>query len=334
MTFPLPDQPTWKILDSTKIDEYILCPRKFFYSYVLGWRMDVPAQDLIFGAAWHKAREHQLINGYFSIKGAMEAFMAEYRAHLPAETDALYVPKTPTAALNGLIELMGERPRDLIENELVIIDGVPMTEISGTVPIDENRLIHYRMDSIMRRKSNGKIFSWDHKTTSGKWIHDTRWDDELYLSIQNGTYTHCLYCMYPVEQVDGVEFLKTGFEFLERSSKNRSAGYHATTRAIPAFKTPDQMNTWLWTINTIVDEIERDMDRLMHCQEGDPVMMAFRQNPKSCTAYKGCPFHDFCMSWQNPLQRCHQPPLGYRVEWWNPSEVKTSVKKDLKWGGV
>jgi hypothetical protein len=58
----------------------------------------------------------------------------------------------------------------------------------------------------MRRLSDGKVFSWDHKSTSGKYINNDSWANQFYLSIQNGTYTHCLYCQYPIEDVLGIEF--------------------------------------------------------------------------------------------------------------------------------
>ena len=331
MTFPLTEHPTWAIRDSSKLDDWLTCPRKYFYLHILGWRLDIPSHDLHFGSAWHKAREHQLIHGYSDVEGAYTAFLNEYRKHFDPETDELYKPKNPTAVLNALMQFASERQSDLIDNEVVVLDGTPMTEVSGTVPVDDKRLIHYRMDSVMHKLDDDKYFSWDHKSTSGKWIHDTRWDEDLYLSFQNGTYTHCLYCMFPIEQVLGVEFIKTGFEHLERGSKNRPAGYHATTRYIPAFKTPDQMNVWLWSVNRRLDEIEREMDLLHHCKEEDEVLMAFPQNPKSCTAYGGCSFHDFCLSWSNPLQRAYEPPLGYRTDFWDPSTVKTTVKKDLNW---
>ena len=330
MIFPIPEHISWNIKDSSKLDDYYRCPRYYFYHYMLGWTLDVPAHDLIFGDAFHHAREHQLLFGYGDILGAFEAFERVYRPQFPPETDSIYLPKTPAAVLKALMNFASEYSRDLIDNRVVELDGKKMTEIAGTVPVDEKRVLHYRMDSIMERVVDGMIFSWDHKTTSGKWIHDTRWDEELFLSIQNGTYTHCLYCMFPVEQILGVEFVKTGFEYLQKGSANRPAGYHATTRRIPAFKSPDQMNTWLWTVNVKLDEIERDMDRLTHCSDRDAVLMAFPINPKSCTSYRGCEFHDFCLAWQNPLQRAYEPPLGFIQKFWNPAERESTVKKDLR----
>lgn len=328
MTFPITEQPTWAIRDSSKLDTYLDCPRQYFFSHMLGWRVDAPTHDAYFGESWHKSREHQLLHGYGDIKGAFEAFTGHYRLEFPPETDNIYTPKDPTNVFNALIQFAADRQSDLLENEVVELDGKKMTEISGTVPVDENRVLYYRMDSIMRRKADGKIFSWDHKSTKRM---SRQWRENFHLSIQNGTYTHCLYCMFPIEDVLGVEFCGTMFEFLKRGSKNREAGYHVTFERIPAFKTPDQMNVWLWNVIDKLDDIDRETERLFHCKEEDAVLMAFPMNTNSCTKYWGCAFHDYCLAWSNPLQQAYEPPIGFRVEFWNPAEMKTSVKKDLEW---
>jgi hypothetical protein len=298
---------------------------------VLGWALDAPAHDTHFGACWHMAREHQLLYGYDDIEGAYNAFINEYRKEFDPETDNLYLPKTPTAVLNALNVFARENKRDLIDNDVVEIDGTKMTEISGTVPVDDNRFLCYRLDSIMRRKEDGKIFSWDHKTTSEKYLVGRQWADQFYLGIQNGTYTHCLYCMFPIEDVLGIEFCGVGFAFLKRGSSTRPAGYHISTRRVPAYKTPEQMNAWLWLVNDLLDDIEREFDRLSHCSENDSVLMAFPMNPSGCGAFRGCPYHDYCISWSNPLQRSDEPPLGFKVEFWNPLDMETTNKINLEW---
>lgn len=317
------EHPTWDILDSSKLDTYLDCPRKFFYEHALGWRMDTPAHDLHFGNAWHAAREYQLLHGYDDIGGAYNAFLDYYRKEFPPETDDMYTPKDPLGVLNALQLFAVERQSDLVENEILY------TEISGTVPVDERgRKLYYRMDSIVRRKADGKIFSWDHKSAKR---FGRQWSEKFFLSIQTGTYTHCLYCMYPIEQVIGVEYCGTAFEYLKRGSKDRPAGYHASFTRVPAWKTPDQMNVWLWNTVDYLNDIEREFDRLSGCKEGDAVMMAFPLNPNSCTKYWGCMFHDFCMTWANPLQYAGEPPLGFKEEFWDPTQMETTNKKDLEW---
>jgi len=330
MTFPLIPHPTWDQRDSTKLTDYKSCARKYFYEYILGWKVDRPAQDLHFGAAWHIAREHQLLHGYGEINTAFNLFLAHYRDEYPEDTDSIYLPKTPPAVLAGLLAYYQQQSHDLLDYQVAEVDGKKMTEISGTVPVDEKRVLHYKIDAVMVNLHDMTLEAWDHKTTTEKWFQDTRWDNEFYLSIQNGTYTHCLYCLFPIAQVKGVKFCKTGFGYLSRGSANRSQGHHVGIRYVEAFKNIEQMNIWLWNTLDIMDDIDRDMDRLHHCKEEDPVMMAFQQNPNSCTSYRGCPYHDFCMTWSNPLQRCHTPEIGFKVEFWDPSAMDTRNKMDLK----
>lgn len=327
----IPYHPTHDIKDSSKLDTFIRCKRRYFYEYLLGWRPDYPNHDLHFGQAWHLAREHQLLYGYDDIEGAYTKFIDYYREQFHPDDDEINKPKTPMAVLHTLMKFNEERQSDLTENEVVVLDGTKMTEISGTVPVDENRVLYYRMDSIMRRKEDDMIFSWDHKSTNGKYINGRQWAEGFHLGLQNGTYTHCLYCIFPIEQVLGIEFCGTGFEFLKRGSSARSAGYHATFRRVPAYKTPDQMNSWLWTVNYLLDALEFEMENLSHCKESDQVLMAFPMNPSSCTDFRGCPYHDYCLAWQNPLQNAYEPPIGFKIEFWDPSAMDTRVKKDLEW---
>jgi hypothetical protein len=318
-------KPTWSIVDSSKLDCFQRCRRMFFYQYILGWRPDLPNHDLWFGEAWHKAREFQLLNGYSRYLEAYEVFEDYYRKEFPEETDELYMPKTPMAALTALEKFAYERERDLIDNEVLL------TETSGTVPIDpQGRVLHYRMDSILRRREDYRIFSWDHK--SKKKTFNRQWSETFQLSIQNGTYTHCMYCMYPIDEVLGVEFCGTAFDYLVRGSRLRPQGYNIEFLRVPAFKPPDQMNAWLWTVNNLYDELEYEMERLANCRESDKILMAFPMNDTSCSDFFGCAYHDYCISWQNPLQRAHEPPLGFKEEHWNPAEMETRNKRNLKWG--
>jgi len=322
MNFPIQEHPTWKKRDSSKLDTYLECPRKYFFEYILGWRPDRPAHDLYFGESWHKAREWQLLHGYDDVGGAFKAFIEYYRKQFPPETDDLYRPKDPTAVGKALVKFADERQGDLTENEVLL------TETSGTVPVDENRFLYYRMDSVMRRKEDGKIFSWDHKSAKK---FSRQWEEKFFLSTQNGTYTHCLYCMYPIKQVLGIEFCGTAFEYLKRGSRYRSQGYHINFQRVPAFKSPEMMNVWLWQVNDYLDDIDRDMERLFDCKENEPVMMAFQQRTTSCPNYWGCAYHDYCMAWPNPLQQCYEPPLGFRIERWDPEAIETTNKRNLEW---
>jgi len=314
--------PTYEIVDSSKLDCGQGCWRQFFFQYILGWRPDKPEHDLHFGTCWHEAREHQLIHGYDDVEGAYIKFIKCYRKVFPESTDDIFRPKDPMAVALGLTKFAQERKSDLRDNKLLY------SEVSGTVPIDEKRVLHYRMDSVMERKEDGMIFSWDHKTTSEKSLSYRWWEDGFYLGLQNGTYTHCLYCMYPIEQVIGIEFCGIGFNYLKRNQE-----YRISLKRVPAWKTPEQMNTWLWTVNDLYDRYEMELDRLSDCKDSDEVLMAFPMNSGNCSKYRGCQFWEYCLAWNNPLRQCQEPPLGFKKEFWNPAAMETTNKKNLEWGG-
>lgn len=303
--YPVPYHPTWEILDSSKLQDYLTCPRLFFFRYVLGWDGEELNNHLIFGEAWHAAQEVLLLQGYTEdgILAAYRAFEDVYRRDLPEATDAALYPKTPARALDALINyVMFWREADMKQ--------VPLhTEIAGTVPIMDGVLLHFRMDSIIQK--DGLIFSREHKTGSRL---DRAWQGQWTLKVQVGTYTHVLYCLYPPDEVDGVVingaiFNKTKTQFVR----------------IPIRKDPRAMQTWWWNVKDWTKRLLIDYERLHSCSRNDQTLMAFTMNTESCTKYFGCPFMDYCSAWPNPLQYTESPPVGFTTRWWDPSARPAKV---------
>jgi len=302
---------TWNILDSSKLTTYMDCPRRYFFEYALGWRSDAPNNHLVFGTAWHDAMEHLLLNGYDddSIMAAFELFIASYREHFPASSDELYSPKTPEKAL-GALGLYCERYQNDLQNFETLY-----TEIAGTVPINNDQVLHFRLDSICRERDSGRIFSLEHKTGSRI---SRFWTDQWPMAVAVGTYTHVMNCLYDPKDVWGVKingtfFQKTKIDFLR----------------VPVRKTLDHMKQWLWNVSWWADQIRWQFDLLERCSESDQVLTAFPQQPGSCTKYFGCPYHDFCLAWPNPLAHADEPPAGYKTEWWDPSEREATHRMEL-----
>ena len=302
---------TWNILDSSKLTTYMDCPRQYFYNYVLGWRSDAPNNHLVFGTAMHEAMEHLLLFGYndTTVFEAFDKFLAVYRQDFPDTSDYLYAPKTPEQALVGLSEYCDRYRSDLA-------DFKPLyTEIAGTVPINSDQRLHFRLDSICQDKQNGNIFSLEHKTGSRI---SRFWTDQWQMAVAVGTYTHVMNCLYDPSKVwgvkiNGVFFQKNKIEFLR----------------VPVRKTLDHMKQWLWNVAWWADQIRWQFDLLDKCSADDQVLTAFPQQPGSCTKYFGCSYHDFCCSWPNPLQHCDEPPIGYKIEWWDPSAHEATHRMEI-----
>lgn len=313
LTYPIPCENTWEITDSSKLTTFMDCPRQYFYEYILGWRSTTPNNHLVFGKAWHKAQEHLLLQGYtqVAVDEAMFLFMSEYRKELPEETDELYEPKTPNKAYAALKHYANFYSNDLSNWEVLY------TEVAGTVLITPEDIMYFRLDSILRERDSGMYLSLDHKTGSKK---GRTWTDKWTLLTPIGLYTHVLYCLYPEDKVKGVKVRGTFFY------KSKPVEFED----VPCWKSKNQMQAWLWNTTYWYDTLKWNFRMFSKCVDSDEVMMAFPMQTESCTKYFGCPYHNFCTSWGNPLQRCEEPPLGFKIEHWNPMLEESTHKMEVK----
>ena len=300
---PFPLHPDLKKLDSTKINTFLDCPRQFFFSYVLGWRSDRPNNHLVFGSAWHEAMEHLLLNGYseLAVVEAYDKFEALYRESFPTDTDELFKPKTPNHALKALLAYCDFYRNDL--NEFKTLH----TEIAGSIAIDSERSIIFRMDSICESLRDGHLFSLEHKTKGSAF--NRQWTDQWALAFQVGTYSHVLNCLAVDRPVKGVTINGVAF-----------AAKGCAFQRVPVHRSPAHMQNWLFHARHYCDRLEDEYEHLIAACSylDDAVLTAFPQNPQSCTKYFGCAFYDFCCAWPNPLQHAEKPPLGFKMEHWDP----------------
>jgi hypothetical protein len=321
--------PATKIVDSSKIKDFIMCERYYFFKHVLGWQPDAPNNHLSFGSAWHEAMEHLLLNDYSpaSIMAAYQLLLKRYREDFLPDTDELFTPKTPDNALIVLIEYCKRYLTDKFK--------VHHTEIGGKVALDETRSIYFKMDSICEGP-DGKIFSLEHKTGSS----DYMWEHQWPLAIQPGTYSHVLYCLYPFERVDGIYMNAAFFKKAKKGWAELQAGKPLSV--LPPFdflrlqvkKSPAQMNAWHQNLLHHVHMLEWNMEMLADCSDSDAVMNAFHCRSDNCSHYgRLCEFHDFCTTWTNPLQRAHTVPIGFKREFWDPTAEPCKTEIQVNEGG-
>ena len=272
----------------------------------------MPNNHLVFGTAWHKAMEYIRLHGYndISVLNAFDAFLKEYRKEFAEDTDEIYTPKTPAIALKALGKYVDQYRSDEDDYEVLF------TEIAITVPIAEDVVLHCRMDTIVEDRKEKRKGSLDFKTKKN--AVNRQWRDQWLLSPQMGTYNHVLYCLYPYEEVfglriDGVFFFKTKVEF-ER---------------VPVYRDRMSMRVWHWNMADWVYDLLDDYNKLSECSDEDEVLGCFHMNTGNCTKYFGCAYHDFCYAWPNPIQQSGEPPLGFKVEWWDPRKMESTHKMEL-----
>jgi hypothetical protein len=269
--------------------------------------------------------EHLLLKGYSneSVHYAFfDIFEPAYRAVFPETTDIIFHPKTPENAFKALALYTERWKSDPREEEVLY------TEIAGSVPVSAERVIYFRMDSIIRRLRDNKIISRDHKTKQGYFA--TQWDNQWWGSLAVGTYTHALYCLYPMDQVKGVQINGVAWPKTKAAKQDIQRDF----KRVPCWRTPEQMQQWLWNVNSVIDELEFEMNRFALCKDSDELMRAFPQNPTACADWFGCAFLDFCFAWRNPIQKIDYMPQGFKVEFWDPTAKPASHKMMLEWPGV
>jgi len=358
--YPVPTHKTWDIHDSSKLQEYMTCPRKYFYRYVLGMNAESLNHHLIFGEAVHRALavlgdwnygnikeglykdENSTKKGYSFIAKAYQAvetdkfkelvvekaaneFLSYFREHIAPEYDDGLGAKTPAHFLEALpLYIENYEKQDGRQTNI-------FTETAGSVPVGEDRRVHFRMDQVVRTE-HGKILGREHKT--GSYLSPA-WIEQWSTKMQCNLYLHVLMAEFGEEQVDGLEV--NGIICQKGTMKDRKAAEKAGVpytgykfERLLVAKTPEAMQDWLWTVNWWLDQIVGQYKLLENARKGDIEMRAFPMNTESCVKYnRPCPYIGFCGSGVNPIGMGGREQPGYEITFWDPTDYREDADKIL-----
>lgn len=312
----VPENELWSVLDSSKLQDYETCPRKFFFRHILGWS---PAEEanihLEFGTAAHLAMEVLSTEGYTPAtrERAFALFLEHYRRYFPIEQDEGNKPKTPENFLRALLQYCGKYAQDNFD--------VLHVEVAGTVPVSSTHHLHFKMDTICHGEQG--YFSLEHKTSSR---YSTLWEADWRQKIQIGTYNHVLYCCYPQLEVYGV--IINGIFLHDAPTLKRDGEPYAGARdnefhRVPVRLSPEQMEGWRQDVVAIIENIEEELVCLGNTTFDDTHMSAFRRNRQSCTSYGICRYLNICSTTQNPVRAAEQTPASMKIEYWDPRNIPT-----------
>lgn len=280
-----------KVQDSTKIKCYMECPRKYFFEYVLHWRSGKPNKHLEFGIAWHLAKEALLLGS--SVEESYALFLNHYRLHYAPQMDLDMRPKDPGTALIAL-EDWAQTYKHWLKHITIMY-----TEVSGQTPLFAGNVLTWKIDAIIEDERG--IWALDHKTAS---VLSSSWIANWALDIQMKTYIHALVSVYgnvvSGAIIDGTILQKSGVK----------------QQQVKVMHTDRQMNQWFWNTNRMLAHLENDFVELSECDVEDEVLMAFPQNPQSCSKWGLCQYHTYCSAWSNPS--AHECPSEFTINPWNP----------------
>jgi hypothetical protein len=313
---------SWKVQDATKIQTFMRCPRRYFYSYVLGWRLDQPAIDLIFGSAWHVAMEVFYSEGFSAatVKKAYEAFLATFRKDFPATLDETNMTvKTPANALRALAHYVIHYENDLARFDVIEI------EVAGAALLNEEQALHFKIDLVLRDKQTGGVLGMEHKTTGSL---GGRWADQWRQKFQLGVYSHVLYALYDEEEFQGI--LVNGVQITNPPRVKADGTPYANARDIefmrvPIRLTPERMADWADQADYHTADIAANFVALEGCSPDDLTMRAFQKRTEACGDYRGCPYINHCTAHTNPLARCEKPPMGFKQDFWDPRKAEETA---------
>jgi len=304
-SLPYPDPivavPQFDTLDSTKVNEFQTCPRKFFYRYILGWESEHANIHFVFGSAIHEAMEviHKAMqNGNLQLPEvpqlAAHVFWKRFAEELDPEA-GIYKKKEPSEGVRA-INNYWEHYRAIDTFDVLHI------EVPGDVFIAEDKILTVKIDTICEDE-RGK-FVLEHKTASAE---SQVWKDQWMTAIQPKAYTHVLYSIYDEEEVYGT--------IINGIIMRKDIGFVR----VPVKDTPDAMADWLWQMEYKFEEIEHNCKALCECSKDDHIMQAFPKREISCTSYMStCVYMPYCTAWRNPLKHADSPPPGTKIRHWDP----------------
>lgn len=312
------------IIDTTKCNTFMTCPRKYFLNYVLGWSLE--SNHLVFGKAWHEALEYLILNGYDQQIPAFEKFLVEYMKTYKESEFNDFWPKTPDRAwraLKSYAERYKSDPHYFTPHE---INGNMLTEIAGSVWISDEYELYFRMDAVMRDLDSGKLFFQEHKTGSSSYQFAEKWE----LAMQVYTYLYTLYCMFEVKDIKGGQINAVLFKKTKDSdARDAKDGLdrHFEFIRVPIYRAVHQLEAWMVRTQYWLDMIKFNFELLANEDPAAKVLRAFPMCTESCGNYGGCEYKPYCISLDNPLREHLEVgvPLGMNQKFWDPTEGEINV---------
>jgi len=312
LEYPVPPHPTWHILDNSKLACYKACPRRFFYSYILGWGSKRKSVHLIWGEGVHRMLAHCYRNGWSDVamKEAVNLAVDYYRETFDPIEDADHAPKT-AAQFEVILQAYANK---YVEHQDF---SVLHSEVGFKMKILNDLTIAGRIDLVVQY-SDSSIGLIDFKT-AGRMPSEAG-ANQWYMSSQIRTYLSALRRKYPDHDV-GQASIRLIVPY-----KPRADGTAKKTALLDLPVSLDDAQLLLWEKETVnwVAKMADDYRSLSRAGQGEDTDF-FPGNTNSCFDYaRLCTYFDQCSVWLNPLDHIDVEgiPEGKHEAFWDPTKEK------------
>lgn len=288
--------------DSTSLGWFKECPRKYQYHMLEGWRSKGEAIHLEYGILYHEALEMYELYKFqgcdhdYAVRQVTSDVLSRtwrdgkpWRAAIDLQSDDKSSLKNRENLVRTVVWYLDKFKDDPAKTLMHPATGKPMIELHFQFEIGDGYSLCGYLDRIA--EFQGQPFVMDRKTTTstlGSYYFE-QYDPDNQMSL----YT-----------VASQVAFKTPVKGVIIDAAQIAVGFSRFVRHF-VFKTPDQIDEWMYDLKTWLAQAQ------MFAERG-----YWPQNDKSCHKYGGCPFREVCS--KSPSVRDKFLESGFERHEWNP----------------
>ncbi len=292
--------------DSTSLGTLKDCPRKYFYTLVMGYRSRGESVHLKFGIHYHHGLEHYdklRANGESHDDALREVvrdlLVSTWSAETETPWESDHNSKTRENLVRSVIWYI-EHFKDDPAKTLILSNGTPAVELTFRFEVDDGLVLAGHLDRVVEFADG--IYVMDRKTTTS--TISSYYFDRYEPDNQMSLYSLAAHIIYQVP-VRGVII----------DAAQIAVGFTRFARGM-TYRTPDQLQEWLEFTRGWVAKAQAMGHAMTHETDERPWIM----NDKSCHDYGGCPFRKVCS--RSPAVRQNILDSDYDIQHWNPLEPR------------
>jgi hypothetical protein len=290
--------------DSTSLGWLKECPRKYYYSMIVGWRPKTESVNLIFGSWYHQALElydKARASGIDHEEALLDAvhfcLKATWINGRPWVSD--HNSKTRETLIRSVVWYLDNFGANDPAKTVVLADGRPAVELSfklnldwGPTP-DQPYILCGHLDKLVEYASG--IYDLDRKTTSTTLTPS--YFDQFDPDNQMSLYSFASKVVF-----------KTDLKGVIIDAAQIAVGFTRFARGF-TYRTETQIEEWL-----------RDSRYWFNVQAACAKEDYYPMNDKSCHKYGGCHFRGICS--KSPEVRDAFLKSDFEIAKWNPMEPR------------